>query len=239
MATKRSAASRPRPTALVRAEHGAPPVHLTVVERRVLNEALRLGEDLREEVEGAVTRYGRWLLEAIFHDDVNAALDDRTKNPVWLELTRRAGGPTLRINRHMLYTSLEIAALDRRVTQQAWRGLDAGRKEELLPLKNDANELRKAAQHVSAMNLTRKQAETYVSEILRETGKPRQVRMTSAQMVSRVSKLRTALDAAGMRKRLGELRANMAPDEREKVAGEFDKLRDVLAQMAKVVRGRS
>ena len=41
-----------------------------------------------------------------------------------------------------------------------------------------------------------------------------------------------------MRKRLGELRADMAPDEREKVAGELDKLRDVLTQMAKVVRGR-
>ncbi len=238
MATKRSPAPRPRSSALVRAEHGGAPVSLTAPERGLLHEALRLGEDLREEIEGAVTRYGRWLLEAVFKDDVNAALDDKAKNPVWLELTRRAGGPTLRINRHLLYTSLEIAALDRRVTQQAWRGLDAGRKEELLPLKNDATELRKAAQHVSAMNLTRKQAESYVSEILKEAGKPRQVRATQAQIVGQVTKLRIVLEAATMRKRAVELRTEMSPEERENVVSEIEKLREVLRQLAKVVKGR-
>jgi hypothetical protein len=213
-------------------------VSLTVPEKGVLNEALRLGEDLREELEHSITRYGRWLLATVFQDDVSSALDEKTKNPVWLELTRRAGGPTLRISRHVLYVALEIAALDRRVTQQSWRGLDSGRKEELLPLKHDSNGLRRAAQHVSSLNLTRTQAKGYVSEILKEGGKARQVRLTSAQIVNRVSKLHALLDAASMRKRFGELRAGMKAQEREKVAGEIEKLRGVLGDMAKVVRGR-
>ncbi|MEO6419654.1 MAG: hypothetical protein ABIP39_09625 [Polyangiaceae bacterium] len=239
MATKRKAAPiRVRSSALVRAEHGGAPVSLTVPEKSVLNEALRLGEDLREEIEHSITRYGRWILEAVFKDDVSSALDEKTKNPIWLELTRRAGGPTLRISRHVLYVALEIAALDRRVTQQSWRGLDSGRKEELLPLKHDASELRKAAQHVSSLNLTRVQAKGYVSEILREGGKARQVRVTSAQIVGRVSKLHALLDAASMRRRFGELRAGMKAEEREKVVGEIEKLREVLGEMVRVVRGR-
>ena len=61
--------SRQRSTAMARAEHGAPPVHLTKAEVAVLEEALRKGEDLREEVESAV----RALLRATVREAAHAA----------------------------------------------------------------------------------------------------------------------------------------------------------------------
>ncbi len=106
----RMAKSRTRPAALARAEHGGAPMHLTTAQRSVLEEALRLGEDLAGEVEAKVSSYGRWILDTIFKNDAAAALDDRSTNPIWLELVRRAGGPTLRIGRRMLYVALQLAA---------------------------------------------------------------------------------------------------------------------------------
>jgi hypothetical protein len=38
--------ARSRPSALVRAEHGGAPAHLTVPERQVFGEALRLGAEM-------------------------------------------------------------------------------------------------------------------------------------------------------------------------------------------------
>ena len=150
---KRPSRTRSRPSALVRAEHGGAPVHLTPIERQVFGEALRLGADLADEVEAKVSAFGRWLLEAVFDNDAAAALDGKTKNPVWQELVRRAGGPTLRVSKHMLYVAVQLAAYDKRITDQTWRGLDTGRKELLLPLAEDRR-LRDAAQHVSKFNLT-------------------------------------------------------------------------------------
>ena len=60
----------------------------------------------------------------------------------------RAGGPTLRLSTRMLSVALHVAAWDKRINDEAWRGLDLGRKELLLPLGDDAR-LREAAQHVA------------------------------------------------------------------------------------------
>lgn len=48
---------RPRPSALVRAEHHGAPVHLDDKQRRLLDEALRRGQDLSEEIETKVAAY--------------------------------------------------------------------------------------------------------------------------------------------------------------------------------------
>ena len=93
---------RARPVALARAQHAEAPAHLTSPERGVFEEALRRGEDLREEIESSVSSFGRWLLGAVFHDDTTAALDDKSQNPVWLELVRRAGGPMLGLSKGAL-----------------------------------------------------------------------------------------------------------------------------------------
>ena len=228
---------RSRPSALVRAEHGASPVQLTAAQRTVLSEALRRGEDLAEHVESAVVSYGRWLLGTVFNDDAGAALDARTKNPVWLELVRRAGGPTLRVNRHLLYVALALAARDKRITDQAWRGLDAGRKELLLPLSTD-DRLREAAQHVAKFNLTQTSTKQYVTELLGEEGRTRQVRMTAPQIASRVRSLRSTFENAAVLRRVREVGSHLAPEERQKLAGEIKKLKAVLSELEKAVTGK-
>lgn len=232
MATRRS-----RPTALVRAEHHEPPVRLTGGQRDVLAEALRRGEDLREEVEAKVLAFGRWLLAEVFDGDAAAAIDEKTKNAVWLELVRRAGGPTLQLNRRLLYVALNIAARDKRIGDQSWRGLDAGRKELLLPLGDDQR-LREAAQHVAKFNLTQPMTRAYVTELLESQGRARQVRLSAPRLIGRVKLLRTGLERPAVLRKVAELREGLEPAERAQVVEELERLRGVLAELAKAIRGR-
>jgi hypothetical protein len=234
---KRTKTSPARPSALVRAEHGGAPVHLNAAEQKVFGEALRLGADLADELEAKVSAFGRWLLQAVFASDAAAALDDKTKNPVWQELVRRAGGPTLRISKHMLYVAVRLAAYDKRITDQTWRGLDPGRKELLLPLREDRR-LRDAAQHVAKFNLTQTKTTAYVSELLAETGEPAQVRLTAPVLMRRMEKIREALGGAAVLKKVRALHGEMDAKERQALAGEIDKVREVLTAIAREVRGR-
>lgn len=226
-----------RATALVRAEHGGAPVHLAADERRIFDEALRLGEDLADEVESKVAAYGRWLLQAVFDNDASAALDQRTKNPIWLELVRRAGGPSLRIGRRMLYVALQVAAYDKRITDQSWRRLDAGRKEILLPLE-DERRLKDAATHVTKFKLTQTKTREYVGELLARSGATRQVRLTAPLLVGRVRKLRESLDGAAVLRRIRDMQADLDGAQRRQIAGEIDKLREVLQSITRELRVR-
>ena len=229
--------SRPRPSAIVRAEHGGAPVHLSAPEKKVFSEALRLGADLADEVEAKVTAFGRWLLEAVFANDAAAALDDRTHNPIWLELVRRAGGPTLRVSPKVLYVALRLAAYDKRITDQTWRGLDSGRKELLLPLREDRR-LRDAADHVSKFNLTQTKTRAYVGELLSQTGETPQLRLTGPVLMGRMKKIRESLGGAAVLKKVRALHGDLEASERQALAGEIDKVREVLAAIAREVRGR-
>jgi hypothetical protein len=234
---KRSTKSTPRPSALVRAEHGGAPVRLNASQKKVFAEALRLGADLADELEANVSSYGRWLLEEVFDDDASAALDDKTKNPIWLELVRRAGGPTLRIGRRMLFIAVRLAAYDKRISDQTWRGLDAGRKELLLPLR-DERRLRDAAQHVTKFNLTQTKTTAYVSELLSETGTEREVRLTAPLLMGRMKKIHENLSGAAVLKKIRALQAELDAAERKALASEVEKVRDVLTAIAREVRGR-
>jgi hypothetical protein len=233
-----SRSRRPRPRAIVLAEHGETPVKLTASERALLDEALRRGEDLREQVETNVTAYGRWLLGSVFGGDASAALDDKSNSAVWRELVRRAGGPTLRIGRRMLYVALQLAARDKRIADTTWRGLDAGRKELLLPLGDDAR-LREAAQHVAKFNLTQASTRQYVSGLLTSGGRPPALRLTMPRLVSHVQKLRATVGTAAALRKLEQLRETSEPREREKAAEEVEQLRDVLAKIARSLRAKS
>lgn len=236
MATKtKKTEKRARPTALDAAAHGEPAIKLTSAERTLLNEALRRGEDAREQVEATVTAYGRWILGAVFKDDAGEAIDPKTKNPVFRELVRRAGGPTLKISRHMLYVALQLAARDKRIADQSWQGLDAGRKELLLPLGRD-DRLREGAQHVSKFNLTHASTREYVAEVLRGDGRPPAVRLTVPRLVQRVQKLRETLGGASVLRKVHALRDSAEPQERSKAADEIDKLRGVLGELSKALR---
>ncbi len=234
---KRSTKTPARPSALVRAEHGGAPVHLKASEKKVFSEALRLGADLADEVEAKVSAYGRWLLEAVFANDAAAALDEKSKNPIWQELVRRAGGPTLRIGKGMLYIAVRLAAYDKRITDQTWRGLDSGRKELLLPLRVDRR-LRDAAQHVTKFNLTQTKTRAYVSELLAETGAAPSIRLTAPVLLGRMKKIRENLGGAAVLKKVRALQVGLDASERQALAGEIDKVREVLSAIAREVRGK-
>ncbi|HEY1954381.1 MAG TPA: hypothetical protein VGH28_02190 [Polyangiaceae bacterium] len=224
-----------RPSALVRAEHGGAPAHLTSAERKVLDEAVRRGEDVREDLESKTLAYGRWLLEKVFDDDTTAALDDKSKNPIWQELVRRAGGPTLGITQHLLYVALRIAAHDHRIAATAWRNLDAGRKELLLPL-GDERTMLTAAKHVSEMNLSQKKTAEYVSALRAKAGRARTVRLTPKSLHARIRSVRARLGDGGVVKRLTAMRAEMDPKDRDAMAAELAGLKDVVSDMLRALR---
>jgi hypothetical protein len=228
---------RSRATALVRAEHDRPAVKLDPPQRKLLAEALRRGEDLREEVESRIGAFGRWLLESVFANDTSAALDLRADNPVWLELVRRAGGPTLAVSRRLLYVALHLAARDKRIADQTWRGLDAGRKELLLPLADDER-MREAARHVAKFNLTHQDTRAYVAELTRGAGRPRAVRLTAPRLSAQVKKLRAGLARPAVLARVAELRGALDEKARAELVEEIERLRATLGDVTKALGGR-
>jgi len=153
------------------------------------------------------------------------------------ELVRRAGGPTLRIGRRMLFVAVRLAAYDKRITDQTWRGLDAGRKELLLPLREDRR-LRDAAAHVTKFNLTQTKTNAYVSELLAESGEAPNVRLTAPLLMGRMKKIHESLSGAAVLKKVRALQEELDVAERKALAGEIDKVREVLTAIAREVRGR-
>jgi hypothetical protein len=223
--------------AIVRAEHGGGPVTLTTQQRSILDEALREGEGVREDLESVVMRYGRWLLDKVFGGNSTEALDDKTNNPVWRELVRRAGGPTLGVSRHLLYTAVRIAANDKRILDRTWRGLDVGRKELLLPL-GTGDRLREGAHHVSQFNLTQSKTKEYVTAVLASQGKPQRTRLTPATLLARVRKARESLGGRGVLAKVKDLHGQLDPAAREAAARDLEQLRAAIDQMVKLFRRR-
>lgn len=224
-----------RPTALDRAEHGEKPVALDASQKALLADAIREGTALAEKMETEVMAYGRFLLSKVFADDTTAALDDKNKNPVWLELVRRAGGPTLRLGRRALYVCVKLAAWDKRIQDDTFDRLDAGRKELLLPLA-DGKRMREAANHVSKLKLTQTDTKQYVTSLLEDDGKSRQVRLTPSGLAGRARKLHDSLSGAAVLRQVRRLHADMEPAERNEVAGEIEKLRDLLGEIARTLK---
>jgi hypothetical protein len=225
-----------RTAALMRAERGSAPVHLAPGEAHLLDRALAEGERLQDTLEDAVVAFGRWLLVEVFKSNTKAALDEWGTNPVWLELVRRAGGPTLGVSRTVLYVALRIAANDKRLSDETWRRLDVGRKQLLLPL-NEAARLRQAAQHVMKFNLTQAKTKEYVTELMAEEGKKRQVRLTPKGLLSRVKKFRSNLSGAGVLKKTHEFAAAMSARERTEIVREVAALKAILEAVAQAVEG--
>ena len=170
-------------------------------QRKVLAEALRRAEDTRNVMEDALVAFGRWLLVQVFDDDAGAALAGRHHNPVWRSLLARAGGPTLRLSERMLYVAIHIAAHDKRITDEAWRNLEPGRKELLLPLGDEAA-MRRAAQHVTAMKLTQRATRQDVTSLLAAQGKGRAVRVTAPRVASQVRRFRERVASKAYEKKV-------------------------------------
>lgn len=237
MPTSKRATTRPaRPAALVRAQHREPPVKLTTRERALLDEGLERGRSFARRAEDELVSFGAWLMDSVFCGDARDALDDKSKNPVWMALLDRAGGPTLPVTRNLLYTALKLAAYDKRIAAQPWQGLDVARKALLFPLVEDGR-IRSAAKHVSDFNLTQAATKQYVTSLLGENGKARRIRLTPSGLVSRVKKLRQSLDGAAIERRVAALRAEMEPRDRQEIAAEIARLRDILDRLSKAILG--
>ena len=137
----------------------------------------------------------------------------------------------------MLYVALQVAAYDKRINDQSWRRLDAGRKEILLPLE-DERRLREAASHVTKFKLTQTKTREYVGELLARNGSTRQVRLTAPLLVGRVRKLRESLDGAAVLRRVRDMQADLDGTQRQQIAGEIHKLREVLQSITRELRAR-
>jgi hypothetical protein len=202
----------------------AAPPHLDAAQRKLLAEALRRAEETRDAIEDALVSFGRWVLVHVFDDDAAAALDGRHGNAVWADLMARAGGPTLRISQRMLYVALHIAAHDKRITDEAWRNLEPGRKELLLPLGDEAT-MRRAAQHVTAMKLTQRATRAYVTSLRAEQGNGRKARLTPARLASQVRGFRERVTDAAWQRRALSVTAKADADSRDAVRKELEALR--------------
>lgn len=235
--TALAAPRRPRPAAVVRAEHHEPPLDLDAREKKLLDEAIRLGAELQAKTEASLVAYGAWLLQNVFDGDAGAAMADQGEPRVWVELVRRAGGRTLGISRSTLLTAVRVAACDRRVNDGSWRNLDYGRRSLLLPLKDPAM-LRAGAKHVVDLDLSHSQVRDYVSATLASAGRPKQLRVTPDGIKKRVRALTTSLGTPQVLRRVTALRDDMTAEERDALAEELIALRDVLATLARTVRGR-
>lgn len=199
-------------------------------QRKLVAEALRRAEETRDVMEDALISFGRWLLVQVFDDDAAAALDDRRENPVWRELLERAGGPTLRLSGRMLYVALHIAARDKRITDEAWRNLEPGRKELLLPLADEPT-MRKAAQHVTAMKLSQRATRAYVATLRAEQGDERGARLTPARLAAQVRGFRERVTDAKWQRRALSVASKADPDDRNAVRQELEALRSWSAAM--------
>jgi hypothetical protein len=156
---------------------------------------------------------------------------------MWLELVRRAGGPTLQLSKRLLYVAVRLAAYDKRIVDHVWRSLDVGRKELLLPLRDDAR-LRAAARHVSSFSLTHGHTAAYVEELLAIHGQRKVARLTKPMLIGRMRKIQSTLGGRATLRRVRVLRGDLTPADCVEVADEIEKVRVVLSLLVREFRGR-
>jgi hypothetical protein len=208
---------------------------MTEGERGLLAEALRRGEETRDVMEDALVSFGRWVLVNVFKDDAASALADRTQNPVWLQLVHHAGGPKLRLGRKLLYVALHIAARDKRITDEAWRSLEPGRKQLLLPLGDEAS-MREAARHVTAMKLSQRATEAYVASLRAAAGAPPKARVSARSLATRIRRFRDALGTKSQAAQIERALRDADPDDRKAATEELRALRDWASEMLRARR---
>lgn len=233
--SKRSRASE-HALAVVTPHAQAPRSSLAKAERALLAEALRRAENARNVLESTLLDFGRWLLVEVFHDDAAAALGDRKRdNPVWRELLSRAGGPTLRLNAKFLYVALDIAAHDKRIQDDSWRLLEPGRKELLLPLRDEAS-MRKAARRVVEMKLSQRATRDLVRAELATRGDKPAVRVTPQRFQSQLKKFRERVADASYKKKVEASLRGLSKDKRTEVRKELEALHQWSADLLAAVR---
>lgn len=201
-------------------------------ETPVFNEALRRGEEARNKIESALIEYGAWILVHVFGGDTTAALEHRKDNAIWLNLLSRAGGKTLRVSKKFLTVAVRIAAYDKRLQSDSWKLLEPGRKELLLPLKDEAL-LREAAEHVVDSTLGLDATKTYVHTLREKNGVSKTSRMTAPNLKKKFAGVRGQLMDKGFLQRVVKLAATLDPAEKKELKDEARALEAALAALRK------
>lgn len=173
----------------------------------------------------------------MFEDDAAAALDGRRHNPVWQALLNRAGGPTLRVSAKLLEVAVRIAAHDKRINDDAWRLLEPGRKELLLPL-GEEGALRQAAQRVVAMKMSQRATRAFVREKLAADGRPSLTRPTPRRFHAELSRFNERLGLLGAKKRLEHVLAKSTPEEKKALRAEVERVSVWAKELLARLRGR-
>lgn len=212
-------------------------VALSTEERKLVAEAVRLGQALHDQLQASIRGYGAWLVERVFEGDPDAALEAAERDPVWVELARRAGTRALSLPPATLYLALRVAAYDARIRAAVWRDLDLGRKALLLPLGDDEL-LVLGAEAAREGELTHAEVKAWVTAQLAARGRPRRVRVHPKALRRRLHAMTQTLSRPALVRRFDAIRGEMDPDERAALAAEVDALRGALARLAKSLRGR-
>ncbi len=226
----------PKPQDLARATPAAPRA-LSTEERKLVAEAVRLGQALHDQMQVAIRDYGAWLVERVFEGDAAAALHAAGRDPVWVELARRAGTRALALPPATLYLALRVAAYDARIRSAAWRDLELGRKALLLPLADDEL-LVLGAETALRDELTHAEVKAWVTAQLAARGRPRRVRVHPAALRRRLAAMTQTISRPALVRRFDAIRNEMRPAERQALADEVEALRTALARLAKSLRGR-
>ena len=205
---------------------------LSKEELPVFNEALRRGEEARNKMESALVEYGSWLLVHVFGGDTTAALEHRKDNNIWMSLVARAGGKTLRVSQKFLTVAVRIAAYDKRLQSDSWKLLEPGRKELLLPLRDEAL-LREAAEHVVDSTLGMNATRDYVNALREKNGADPVVRVTVPKIKKMFSGFRSQVTDKGFLQRIGKLAPTMDADEKKALKDEARALEAALAALRK------
>ncbi len=213
--------------------HDGPP--LSKAEQTLLATALERSESTRNAIESTLVEYGRWLLVHVFGDDTRAAIEHRQDNPVWTHLLRRAGGATLRLSPRFLTNALLIATYDKRLNDGAWKALDPGRKEILLPLKAE-KELREAAKHVLTANLSTRKTREFVEQLRESNGVAVERRESAARVRQIVHSTQDRLTGKQRTERIVAVAKKLDAKTRSQMVREFEALAKTAAQLAKKIR---
>jgi hypothetical protein len=229
-------ALRPKTTALATVPAKSNHATLTKTDKALLAEALRRAEAARNVVESTLLDFGRWVLVEVFQDDAAAALGDRKRdNPVWREMLSRAGGSTLRLGTRFLYVSLEIAAHDKRIQDDSWRLLEPGRKELLLPLR-DETLMRKAARRVVEMKLSQRATRALVKAELASRGENSVSRVTPKTFQNQVHAFREKVGETSYRRKLEASLSVLSKSKRVEMRKELEALHRWAADLISTLR---
>lgn len=223
------------PHAMVQVEE---PVKLTPAQDVVLRRILDHADGVRDEMEGLLRGFGRFVLtEALAGESSQAIGIESSANPVIREIFRRAGGPTLRLNAFTVSCCIRIAGWEKAINDETYKGLDWNRKILLLPLA-DGDRIREAAQWVSSHKLSEQATEAYVEGLRNVSGKPPVSRLTPPRAKTHFVRLRKRLtDRRALPKLIAEI-ADLADDDKQELLDELEALDVVFVQLKKALKKR-